>query len=50
MVEPNKLTEDDLQVFHSSTYISFLKAHNSHDWDELSPEEAEEAESLGLGT
>ena len=43
------MTDDDLQVFHSGDYVSFLKAHNAHDWDDLSPEEMEEAEALGLG-
>ena len=49
MVEPLKATDDDLQAFHSSDYLSFLKAHNEHDWDELSPEDMEEADTWGLG-
>lgn len=43
------MTSDDLQVFHSGDYVSFLKAHNAHEWDDLSPEEMEEAEAWGLG-
>ena len=49
VVEPLKATDDDLRVFHSSDYLSFLKAHNGHDWDDLSTEDMEEAETWGLG-
>jgi hypothetical protein len=48
-VEPVKVTSDDLEVFHSGDYVSFLKAHNAQEWDDLSPEEMEEAEAWGLG-
>ena len=48
-MEPVKVTSDDLQVFHSGDYVSFLKAHNDDEWDDLSPEEMEEAEAWGLG-
>ena len=48
-MEPVKATSDDLQVFHSGDYVSFLKAHNDDEWDDLSPEEMEEAEAWGLG-
>lgn len=49
VVEPLKARDDDLQAFHSSDYLSFLKAHNGHEWDELSPEDMEEADTWGLG-
>ncbi len=49
IVEPVKVTSDDLEVFHSGDYIGFLKAHNAQEWDDLSPEEMEEAEAWGLG-
>ena len=48
-MEPVKASRDDLEVFHSGDYVNFLKAHNAQEWDELSPEEMEEAEAWGLG-
>lgn len=48
-MKPSKATAADLRVFHSNDYLDFLKAHNSHEWDELSPEDVEEAEAWGLG-
>ena len=49
IVEPVKASRDELEVFHSGDYISFLKAHDAQEWDDLSPEEMEEAEAWGLG-
>ena len=49
IMEPVKVSRDDLEEFHSGDYVSFLKAHNAQEWDDLSPEEMEEAEAWGLG-
>ena len=49
IVKPSKATDDDIIAFHSSGYLDFLKSHKGHEWDDLSPEDMEEAEVWGLG-
>lgn len=49
MVEPLKASDDDLRAFHSGDYLAFIKAHNKQDWDDLSPEDVDEAETWGIG-
>ena len=48
VVEPNKAKWSDLSTFHSDAYLQFVRDHGNKELEDLSEDELDEAEMLGL--